>query len=163
MSEKRTRPSENAPGEPPARNLGGHLVPTIVAAGARKEKLRERAWKPVASARNPRPYAELRCASAFSFLDGASLPEDLVVEAANRGLPAMALVDTNGVYGAPRFYKAAKAVGVKALVGAELRLEAEEDVGAGLVPARGGRKGRPYGFGLGIHARRNRRGREDGA
>ena len=123
MSDKRTRPSENAPGEPPARNLGGHLVPTIVAAGARKEKLRERDWKPVASARSPRPYAELRCASAFSFLDGASLPEDLVVEAAHRRLPAMALVDANGVYGAPRFYKAAKAVGVKALVGAELRLE----------------------------------------
>jgi len=94
-----------------------------VAAGARKESLRQREWKPVASARTPRPYAELRCASAFSFLDGSSLPEDLVVEAANRGLSAVALVDTNGVYGAPRFYKAARAAGVKALVGAEVRVE----------------------------------------
>jgi error-prone DNA polymerase len=94
----------------------------IVAAGARKEKLRERAWKrpPV---RQPRPYAELRAASAFSFLDGSSLPEDLIEEAANRGLAAVALVDTNGVYGAPRFYKAAQAAGIKALVGAEVTVE----------------------------------------
>ncbi len=95
----------------------------IVAAGARKEKLRQRAWHPPASRREPRPYAELRAASAFSFLDGSSLPEDLVEEAANRGLPAVALVDTNGVYGAPRFYKAAQQAGIKALVGAEVSLE----------------------------------------
>src|SRR5207237_5952528 len=53
-----------------------------------------------------RPYAELRAASAFSFLDGASLPEDLVYWAAQNEVPAMALVDTNGVYGAPRLYGA---------------------------------------------------------
>jgi error-prone DNA polymerase len=70
-----------------------------------------------------RPYAELRAASAFSFLDGASLPEDLIDWAAQKDLPAMALVDTNGVYGAPRFYTAAKKAGIKALVGAELTLE----------------------------------------
>jgi error-prone DNA polymerase len=70
-----------------------------------------------------RSYAELRAASAFSFLDGASLPEDLVYQAAQCDLPAMALVDTNGVYGAPRFYTAAKKAGVRALVGAELVLE----------------------------------------
>ncbi|HVS33490.1 MAG TPA: error-prone DNA polymerase [Thermoanaerobaculia bacterium] len=69
-----------------------------------------------------RPYAELRAASAFSFLDGASLPEDLIHEAAAHDLPAMALVDTNGVYGAPRFYSAAKKAGVKALVGSDLVL-----------------------------------------
>jgi error-prone DNA polymerase len=97
--------------------------PRIVSAGARKERLRQRSWKPRASAVAPRPYAELRAASAFSFLDGSSLPEDLVEEAANRGLPAVALVDTNGVYGAPRFYKAAQAAGIKALVGAEVALE----------------------------------------
>ncbi len=56
-------------------------------------------------------------ASAFSFLDGASLPEDLIERAADLGLPAVALVDRNGVYGAPRFYKAANAAGIKALVG----------------------------------------------
>ena len=54
----------------------------IVAAGARKEKLRQREWRPPASRQHPRPYAELRAASAFSFLDGSSLPEDLVEEAA---------------------------------------------------------------------------------
>src|SRR5919108_2092136 len=70
-----------------------------------------------------RPYAELRAASAFSFLDSASLPEDLVYWAAQKDLPAMALVDTNGVYGAPRFYSAAKKANIKALVGAELVLE----------------------------------------
>jgi error-prone DNA polymerase len=70
-----------------------------------------------------RPYAELHAASAFSFLDGASLPEDLIAYAAELGLPAMALVDTNGVYGAPRFYGAAKKAGVRALVGAEIVLE----------------------------------------
>ncbi|HEY6064921.1 MAG TPA: error-prone DNA polymerase [Thermoanaerobaculia bacterium] len=95
----------------------------IVAAGARKEKLRQRTWRPPASRQQPRPYAELRAASAFSFLDGSSLPEDLVEEAANRGLPAVALVDTNGVYGAPRFYKAARQAGIRALVGAEVALE----------------------------------------
>lgn len=69
-----------------------------------------------------RDYIELHCASAFSFLDGASLPEDLVDAAIDRGLPAMALSDVNGVYGAPRFYKAAKAAGLKALVGAEVAI-----------------------------------------
>ncbi|HEY8131328.1 MAG TPA: error-prone DNA polymerase, partial [Thermoanaerobaculia bacterium] len=53
----------------------------------------------------------------------ASLPEDLIYWAAQHDLPAMALVDTNGVYGAPRFYTAAKKAGIKALVGAELVLE----------------------------------------
>src|SRR5262252_6678925 len=131
MSERRTRPSGNEPGLPPSRNLGtgnsdcGHVasMPAIVAAGARKEKLRQRSWNPPASRREPRPYAELRAASAFSFLDGASLPEDLVEESCRRGLPAVALVDTNGVYGAPRFYKAAREAGLKALVGASIRIE----------------------------------------
>ncbi len=75
-----------------------------------------------------RPYAELRAASAFSFLDSASLPEDLMYQAAEHDLPAMALVDTNGVYGAPRFYGAAKKTGVRALVGSELVMETEARV-----------------------------------
>src|SRR5947209_4554426 len=79
--------------------------------------------QPPKAAKGVRPYAELRAASAFSFLDGASLPEDLVYTAAERGVPAMALIDRNGVYGAPRFYTAAKKAGVRALVGAELVLE----------------------------------------
>lgn len=70
--------------------------------------------------KNVRPYAELRASSAFSFLDGASLPEDLIHFAAERDVPAMALIDRNGVYGAPRFFSAAKKTGIRALVGAEL-------------------------------------------
>jgi error-prone DNA polymerase len=88
--------------------------------GAKKEKRRARDYHaPDASSR---PWAELRASSAFSFLDGASLPEDLIQTAAERDIPAMALVDRNGVYGAPRFYTAAKKAGVRALVGAELVL-----------------------------------------
>jgi error-prone DNA polymerase len=75
--------------------------------------------------RHPPPYAELHAASAFSFLDGASLPEDLVERAAALGLPAMGLVDANGVYAAPRFFQAAKRAGIKALVGAEVVLDDE--------------------------------------
>src|ERR1051326_1120673 len=75
-----------------------------------------------------RPYAELRASSAFSFLDSATLPEDLIATAAQRDVPAMALIDRNGVYGAPRFYTAAKKCGVKALVGSELVLENEKRV-----------------------------------
>jgi len=91
--------------------------------GARKEKARARAFeRPPVSTRRARPYAELRVASAFSFLNGSSLPEDLVDRAAALDLPAVALIDTNGVSGAPRFWKGAKAAGVKALVGAEIVL-----------------------------------------
>ncbi len=93
----------------------------LLSAGAHKEKLRQRDYRAVHAP--AAPWAELRCASAFSFLDGASLPEDLVARAADLDLPAVALVDRNGVYGAPRFYKAAKAAGLRALVGAELTLE----------------------------------------
>ncbi|HEX3554479.1 MAG TPA: error-prone DNA polymerase [Thermoanaerobaculia bacterium] len=71
------------------------------------------------------PYAELHAASAFSFLDGASLPEDLIERAAALELPAVALVDANGVYAAPRFHQAAKQAGTKALVGAEVTLADE--------------------------------------
>ena len=68
----------------------------------------------------PLPYCELRAASAFSFLDGASQPEDLVLRAAELELPAVALLDGNGVYGAPRFHAAARQAGLRALVGAEV-------------------------------------------
>ena len=89
--------------------------------GTEKEDAPKRPQTRVAKPK--RPYAELRAASAFSFLDGASLPEDLIDWAARKDVPAMALVDTNGVYGAPRFYGAAKKAGIKALVGAELVLD----------------------------------------
>jgi len=69
-------------------------------------------------------YVELRCRSAFSFLDGASLPEDLVAAAAAAGHPTLALGDVNGLYGAPRFFGAARRAGLHAIVGAEVTLGA---------------------------------------
>src|SRR5689334_8593726 len=67
-------------------------------------------------------YTELHTASAFSFLDGASLPATLIERAAELGYPAVALLDRDGLYGAPQFYRAAKAAGIKAIVGAELTM-----------------------------------------
>jgi error-prone DNA polymerase len=69
-------------------------------------------------------YVELRCRSAFSFLEGASNPEDLIGRAAELGYPALALADRNGLYGAPRFHQAALAAGLRGLVGAETTVEA---------------------------------------
>ena len=68
-------------------------------------------------------YAELHCRSNFSFLGGASHPEEYVARAGDLGLEALALTDRDGVYGAVRFSKAAKAAGVHAIVGAELTLD----------------------------------------
>ena len=67
-------------------------------------------------------YIELHAASAFSFLRGASLPETLIERAAALGYPALALLDRDGVYGAPRFHQAAKAAGIRAIIGAELTM-----------------------------------------
>src|ERR1700723_3835907 len=72
---------------------------------------------------NDMSYIELHGRSAFSFLRGSSLPEHLAEMAIKQGLSAMALCDRNGVYGAPRFYAAAKEHGVRPLVGSELTLE----------------------------------------
>ena len=67
-------------------------------------------------------YIELHAASAFSFLQGASLPETLVERAAALDYPSMALLDADGVYGAPRFHKAALAAGIRPITGAELSI-----------------------------------------
>ena len=69
-------------------------------------------------------YIELHTSSAFSFLRAASLPETLIDRAATLGYPAVALLDRDGVSGAPRFHKAALAAGIKPLIGAELSIEA---------------------------------------
>ncbi len=69
------------------------------------------------------PYIELRTRSAFSFLEGASNPEDLVERAGSLDYPAMALADRGGVYGAPRFHQAAKRAGIRPILGAEIDLE----------------------------------------
>jgi error-prone DNA polymerase len=71
-------------------------------------------------------YVELHAASAFSFLQGASLPETLVERAAALGYPALALLDRDGVYGAPRFHKAALAAGIRPIIGAELTIRNSE-------------------------------------
>ena len=68
-------------------------------------------------------YIELHARSAFSFLEGSSLPEDLAENCARLSMPAMALLDTDGVYGAPRFHLAAKKLGIKAHIGAEVTCE----------------------------------------
>jgi error-prone DNA polymerase len=68
-------------------------------------------------------YIELHSRSAFSFLEGASLPENLIAACANLNMPAMALLDRNGVYGSPRFHMAAKKARIKAHIGAEVTCE----------------------------------------
>src|SRR5579859_724782 len=68
-------------------------------------------------------YIELHSRSAFSFLEGASLPENLVVACANLNMPAMALLDRDGVYGSPRFHMAARKAKIKAHIGAEVTCE----------------------------------------
>lgn len=65
-------------------------------------------------------YVELHAASAFSFLEGASQPEKLIERAVELEMPAMALLDRNGVYGSARFHTSAKRNGVHAHVGAEI-------------------------------------------
>jgi error-prone DNA polymerase len=70
-------------------------------------------------------YVELHARSAFSFLEGASLPEELIAVCSNIGGKAMALLDRNGVYGAPRFHLAAKKIGIRAHIGSEITLALE--------------------------------------
>ena len=94
-----------------ARNTRGHISPTR---------------RPNAASLIPEPgarYCELHAHTAFSFLEGASEPEALAERAAALGLPAVAVADRGGVYGIPRFHKAAKAAGVEAIAGAEAVLE----------------------------------------
>ncbi len=68
-------------------------------------------------------FIELHSRSAFSFLEGTALPEDLIATCAHLNMPAMALLDRDGVYGAPRFYMAAKKARIKAHLGAEVTCE----------------------------------------
>ncbi|MFM2073055.1 MAG: error-prone polymerase [Actinomycetota bacterium] len=72
------------------------------------------------------PYAELHCHSNFSFLDGASHPEQLAEEAARLGLEALAVTDHDGLYGVVRFAEAARAVGLPTVFGAEITLSSTD-------------------------------------
>ncbi len=84
--------------------------------------LTDRPATPVGERTSTVPYAELHCHSNFSFLDGASHPEELATEAARLGLEALAVTDHNGFYGVVRFAEAAKAIGLATVFGAELTL-----------------------------------------
>src|SRR5262245_12294241 len=81
------------------------------------------------------PYGELHCHSHFSFLDGASSPEELAEEAARLGLEALAVTDHDGLYGIVRFAEGARAVGVPTVFGGELcvGVGAHHERGAGAV------------------------------
>jgi len=94
-------------------------------------------------------YAELHCHSHFSFLDGASAPDDLVARAAELGLAGLAITDHQGLYGAVRFSTAARAAGVHPVIGVEIELldPAIPDPSGIVIPAvrawRPGRRGVP--------------------
>ncbi|HEV3267237.1 MAG TPA: error-prone DNA polymerase [Acidimicrobiales bacterium] len=72
-------------------------------------------------------YGELHAHSGFSFLDGASDPEELVVEAARLGLSGLALCDHDGLYGVVRFAEAARALGLASVFGSEVTLDGRDD------------------------------------
>ncbi|HEU5459573.1 MAG TPA: PHP domain-containing protein, partial [Pyrinomonadaceae bacterium] len=78
-------------------------------------------------------YVELHARSAFSFLEGASVPEELIAAGLALEMPAMALLDRDGVYGAPRFHLSAKKNGMKAHIGAEISVR-NSKIGACSVP-----------------------------
>jgi error-prone DNA polymerase len=84
---------------------------------------------------NATPYAELHCHSGFSFLDGASQPEELAEEAVRAGLEALALTDHDGFYGVVRFAEAARAIGLPTVFGSELSLGAGALAGRNHPPA----------------------------
>jgi error-prone DNA polymerase len=73
-------------------------------------------------------YVELRCRSAFSFLEASSNPEDLIAAAAKQGHEVLALADHHGLYGIPRFHEAARSAGLRAIVGATLRVEPDAEL-----------------------------------
>ena len=77
-------------------------------------------------------YIELHARSAFSFLEGGSVPEELIAAARELEMPAMALLDRDGVYGSPRFHLAGKKNGVKAHIGAEITVQNPVKVQNGL-------------------------------
>ena len=84
---------------------------------SREGKLPRESQKPALTSTQ---YIELHARSAFSFLRGASTPEELVATCAELQMPAMALLDNDGVYGAARFHLAARKIGIKAHIGAEI-------------------------------------------
>src|SRR2546428_2782351 len=87
---------------------------------------RPESWRRKGEAKSrpdPPMYVELHARSAFSFLQGASLPEEMAQVCADRGMGALALLDRDGVYGSPRLHQAAKKLGIRAHIGAEVTVE----------------------------------------
>src|SRR5690625_4138995 len=80
----------------------------------------KKTWLVESEAMQPRGYVELHLHTAFSLLDGASLPEELVNRAAELDYKALAVTDHNGLYGAMEFAQAAKAAGIQPITGAEI-------------------------------------------
>src|ERR1041384_3368965 len=82
--------------------------------------------------RSPPTYIELHARSAFSFLRGAATPEELIAVCSEYEMPAMALLDNDGLYGAARFHLAAKKLKIKAHIGAEITVSVFEPQVSGL-------------------------------
>jgi len=109
------RPAHGRPGDPLVRGDGGDSP-----AWSRKRTPYEA--PAVVRRRRSHPYAELHAHSNFSFLDGASHPEELAEEAARLGLEALAITDHDGFYGVVRFAEAARELGLPTVFGSELTL-----------------------------------------
>src|SRR6266516_749300 len=75
---------------------------------------------------NAAPYVELHCHSNFSFLDGGARPHELAMRAAELEMPALAITDRGGVYGAVRHLQACRKLGVKPIIGSALEVDGEE-------------------------------------
>src|SRR5258707_3448202 len=100
--------------------------------GLSKECMTEESRRQEAEGRK-QEYVELHARSAFSFLQGAATPEELIAVCAELKMPSMALLDRDGVYGAARFHLAGKDLGIKAHIGAEItvRLNSARSVSMG--------------------------------
>ena len=116
---------------------------------------------PTGATRGQTPYAELHCHTNFSFLDGASAPDELVERAVELGLTGLAVTDHNGLYGAVRFAGAAEAAGLHPVIGVEIELLDAAVAGSGPDrrpgPPSRPRGGRRAGRGPGEPGRRARR------
>jgi error-prone DNA polymerase len=86
-------------------------------------------------------YAELHCHTHFSFLDGASAPDELVERAVELGLSGLAVTDHNGLYGVVRFAAAAQEAGLRPIIGVEIEMAdaAVTDPAGYVIPPRRGR------------------------
>jgi error-prone DNA polymerase len=109
------------PGQAP--NLGPERLETVAHPDTPHRRRKKERLEPTAHRPTGGDYVELHAHSAYSFLDGASQPEELAARAAELGYPALALTDHDGVYGSLEFAHAATAFGVRPITGAEVTLQ----------------------------------------